>query len=347
MSKAYHEILPLDYFNNLFEKVKNYVTRGECVLISVMYGLGNKTTFNFLSYQFTKSRVFDRVLTYDPHINTVNLIAFVKNADLSQKNLVVIRFFDEIENKSSILEKLDSLRRKKPLNLVFIAITDYTGIINPMDYVAKTKPFFTQRLYIGPFSIDETKRMIKTFEDFYGWRIKPESLVKIHKLSGGIPRFTKYICKELVDAKADLNNLENFLNISNIFELDYLSKNIIKLKSSDLIKLGVVDKSGKIISQLLNNYFKTYKSKIIQELYPSLNDSESRIFSYLIENEGQILDPDKIADLIKMTDDNFSYWAIYKLISRLKPKIKNNFKIKNLKGKGYFLERTNSGLEED
>ncbi len=345
MNKAYHEILPQDYFDNLFEKVKNYVSKGECVLISVMYGLGNKTAFNFLSYQFNKSKMFDKVLTYDPHVNTVNLIRFVKNTDLSQKNLIIVRFFEEIKNKRFLLEKLDSLRRNNPNNLVILAITDYTGIINPMEYVAETKPFFTQRIYLGPFELEKTSAMIDTFEIFYGWKINANDIKTIYKMSGGIPRLIKYICKELIDEKADLSNLDNFLNISNLFELEYLSKNIIKLKSSDLQKLGLTDSNGKIISRLLNRYFKSYKSRIIKELYPTLTDSESRIFTFLIENEGQIMDPDKIADLIKMTDDNFSYWAIYKLISRLKPKVKNNFRIRNMKGKGYFLEKLTSNTE--
>ena len=50
---------------------------------------------------------------------------------------------------------------------------------------------------------------------------------------------------------------------------------------------------------------------------------------------------DNIANLMKMSDDNFSLWAIYKAISRLKPKVKNNFEIKNIKGKGYMLKKIN------
>jgi len=40
-----------------------------------------------------------------------------------------------------------------------------------------------------------------------------------------------------------------------------------------------------------------------------------------------------------LSDEDFSLWAIYKLISRLKVKIKKYFEIINHKGNGYILQK--------
>ena len=79
---------------------------------------------------------------------------------------------------------------------------------------------------------------------------------------------------------------------------------------------------------------------MISNLYPQLGDTETKILSFFSEKESKIVTLDNLAHLMKMSDDDFSLWAIYKLISRLKVKVKNNFNIKNLKGRGYILSKS-------
>ena len=71
-----------------------------------------------------------------------------------------------------------------------------------------------------------------------------------------------------------------------------------------------------------------------------MGNAEAKVLSFIIENEDKVVSLDKLANLMKMTDANFSLWAIYKMISRLKPKVKNNFQIKNIKGRGYLLQKS-------
>ena len=78
---------------------------------------------------------------------------------------------------------------------------------------------------------------------------------------------------------------------------------------------------------------------MVKQIFSNLTKQESRLLTYLLENANAIVSIDKMAELIEMTDEDFSLWAIYKLISRLKVKIKKYFEIINHKGNGYILQK--------
>ena len=344
MTKAYHETLTKDYFGDLYDRVTQKITRGENVLISAIPGFGVKTVFNFLEYNIRSDALFEEILIYDPEIQAVPLVDFVKqslNTTPAKSQLILVRFFESSKDKAATLERLDSLRRRNPKDMVFLIFADHTVLTHPDDYQAKSTIFFSEIIYMFPFSETQTKKMIASLYTFYGWKIDKSLYTKIYKLSGGVPRLIKYLCKEIYESKVPIENSEKFQIIPQInFQLKLLTKLLITLPEEELETLRITE-DGKIKSRLVKGYFKIYQNEAVAQLLSNLTQQEQKLMTYLIENQNEVVSLDKIADLIALADDDFSLWAIYKLISRLKIKVKNNFEIRNLKGKGYKLEKLN------
>ncbi|KKU10140.1 MAG: hypothetical protein UX13_C0019G0008 [Candidatus Woesebacteria bacterium GW2011_GWB1_45_5] len=343
MEDSYTSTLPQNYFNDLYLKVSNVLKHRGNICISVMYGFGNKTVFNFLTGQLEKNRLFDKIAVYDPTLDRVDPVKFVKSLISKNKDeniLIVIRFFEQIKNKRNILEKLRNLQGQNLNNVSFLAISDHTPLLNPLDYSGKTTIFFSECVYLKPLTLNETKTMIKTITEYFGWKINKRDHQKIYKLSGGIGRIIKYICREISESATSAGQTDVFMkNMQISFELDYLTKILIAIPKNQLFLLGLTDKNNEIKSTLLRSYFKNYLSAEVIERYPNLSFTESRILSFLLEYENETISLEKIAEIIDMSTENFSLWALYKTISRLKNKTKKSFKIINVKNKGYLLEK--------
>ncbi|HJY98190.1 MAG TPA: helix-turn-helix domain-containing protein [Patescibacteria group bacterium] len=341
MKKVYTDTLPKDYFDNLYGKVSKTLSRGENVCISVMYGQSNKTLYSFLFRQITKEKLFNKILTYDPLLTDENPVYFTKRAlrgDKKSDVLIILRFFEKIPNRRTTLDKLKSLQDQNRNRIAFLAIADHSVILNPLGYTANTTVFFSDCVYVPPFNFEQTKKMIKTLRDYYNWKISAHDYRKIYALSGGVGRIIKYICKELYISKVLPENIERLANNQQIlFELNYLTKMLIKTPLDKVHVLGLTDNDNKIKSQLLREYFKNYRSEIIEKIYPNISVVESRILSSLLEYGGGTISIDKISQISKMSDENFSLWAIYKTVSRLRSKVKKDFKIKSVRGLGYLL----------
>ncbi|OGM30151.1 hypothetical protein A2630_02950 [Candidatus Woesebacteria bacterium RIFCSPHIGHO2_01_FULL_44_10] len=343
MRKGYYHYLPKDYFDGLYERVVAKLARGQNVLISAMRGGGGKTFLNLFLNFSKKDGLFPKIYYYDPELESKKLVDFVgEMVNVSGKKIIVVRLFENLENKREVLETLNSLRHPFPEKLTFLLIVNHTALAEPEDYFGYSTQFFSERFYIQPFNLKETIRMIEINSKFYGWRINERNYNKIYALSGGNPRLIKYICKDIDEKQATLDSISKFLaNPAIKFQLDYFTKLLLQEKTENLKVLGILDEKPRIKSELLAKYFVDYQSRIVDELYPTLTNLERKIFTYLYENKNRIVSVDKLGDLTEMAGHEFSLWAIYKLISRVKSKIAKLFKIRAIKGQGYLLETAN------
>lgn len=339
--KSYYDVLPKDYFDNLYTKVAKALIRGENVLVSAMWGCGGKTFLNLFLRLARKEKLFDQIYYFDPEANREKLDRFVKKYVASGKGrtVVTVRFFEKVEDKSVILERLHRMRVARPEELVFLVMTDHTGMIFPEKYSAQTTSFFSERFSILPFDQKQTEKMIRITCKYYGWHIRGEDYERVFRLSGGIPRLVKYVCKGVDERGMKLDNPRLFLtNPSISFELDYLVRISMQLGLDKAKRLGLVDDKGEIKSELLLVYYKNFQVQLITQLYPNLSGLEEKVLNFLLVNQGTVVSFEKMGDLMAMGEDDYSLWAIYKLISRLKHKVEKNFEIKNIKGRGYLLE---------
>jgi len=345
MRKIYTDTLPDNYYDNLFEKVSRTIGRGENACISIMYGQGNKTIYNFLYRLILKNKLFDKILTYDPTLTRDDPALFtdkIINKNKSNNKLIIFRFFEKVEDRKNILEKLKNLQDQNRHKITYLVIADYSAILEPIEFTANTTVFFSDCIYVPPFTFEQIKTVIGTLNEYYNWEINPKEYSQIFKLSGGIGRLVKYICKLSSENKVSLSNMRDFTNNMAIsFELNYLTKILIKTSRERVKTLGLTDKNNNIKSLLLKNYFKNYKMDVFNKFYPNLSSNETRILSYIQEYEGNIISIEKISQILKMSDENFSLWAIYKTISRLKTKIKKDYKIKSVRNQGYLVSKQN------
>lgn len=341
MIKTYEYQLPRNYFDNLYEKTHTFLTKGENVLVSAIYGCGSSIFLNLFLRLNKEGHLLENVYFYDPISNKIPLIKFVKDIqkkDKKQKTLV-IRLFEKIENKKEVLENLHSLKQVNSKNITYLIFTDHTGFTKPDEYMGISTPFFNGRFFIGPFDTDNTKKLIEINSNYFGWNTPKESHGSIINLSGGIPRIVKHIARLMHEERNSIEDIEWFLKEPSIkFQLENMASIFRTERISNLIRLGLIDNDKKIKSYLLERYLENYKSEIITSLYPRLANLESELLSLLYDNKGQVITIDQIGDFMELNGRVFSPWAIYKLMSRLKIKIKNNFEIENLKGRGYILK---------
>lgn len=335
----YNETLPENYFDNLYAKVAFSLSKGENTCVSVIQGCGIRTIYNFLETLIKKHGLFSDIFVYSPELCAKDIIEEVKDKMSSNHGplLVFIPSFEFLKSRADTLFKLDALRRTDYKNVVFLAITDHTAITERESYTAIRSIFFSEMIYVSPFNSEKSEQMIDTLEKYYGWLVPKDVRQTVIELSGGIPRFIKYICKEYSETKFDLHNASRLDHIHQVdFQLRILSKMLISLPEADLNYLGLIE-DRKIKSSLLRTYFKNYVSEQVLEIFPYLSATEAKILSYLLESKNKIVSVDKLASIMNMADEDFSLWAIYKKISRLKTKVKNTFQIKNLKGLGYKI----------
>ncbi len=339
--KSYYEYLDPDYFDGLCLTAINSLEKGDNVCVSSFSGGGRKTYLNLLLLLLKKRKSFEKIILYDPTLEDIDPVKFVKNAlkNNSSRNLFIIRLFELIPEKVTILERLQALKCQNPLENVFLVITDHTGVTNQKDYFAASAPFFGTRLYLAPFDRKQTEKMIQINAQFFGWVTPPSMNTEIYRLTGGIPRLIKYVCKEIVENNVPAESIKRFIaNPSIQFQLEKMTKLALASNKETLKKLGLLDPQGHFKSSLLDYYFKNLRVDIAFEVLPHLTKMEKTIFSLLYENKNQVVSLDQIGDFLELSGCDFSLWNIYKIISRLKTKIRDNFIIENLKGQGYSLK---------
>lgn len=338
MNKNYYT-LPRDYFKDLFDKVFNILSRDGNVCVSALIGGGGKTFFNYFLEKVNGLNFFKSIQYYDPDIEKVNILDYVKKNTPDQgKNLFIIRLFEQIEGKQEVLENLEMIKKLHPGKLVYLIFSDHTMLTNPQDYTGKTTAFFLDRFYISPYDFSRSKTMIKINCDFYGWDVDASLHKMIFELSGGIPRLCKYVAKEIDEDPKKRINIQRILQNPNVqFQLKYLNDLLFRCSKIQLEDLGLLDNTGKIKSSLLRTYFQKYQNTTLVQLFPKLSVLERQLLTLLYEQKELVVSLDKIGDMFEIAGREFSPWAIYKLISRLKPKVSKLFQIESIKGQGYLL----------
>lgn len=337
----YHDFLPGDYFGGLYTNVLGSLTNKENVCVSAMIGCGGKTFANYFVSKFSHSNPSAKIFLFDPEVSPLNIIDFTK-ANLTSKQaqtIIIVKAFNKIANTDQVLEKLTGLQQSVSKRVVFLMITDHTGVTNPLLYFAQTSVFFSNFYFLKPFSLKETIKEMEINNSYYGWHITPELFLQIYQLSGGIPRLIKYICKDVAETNGNLDQPKSFLNNPIIrFEIECLTKLVISFDNELLYKLGLTDENAQLRSQLLKHYIFTYSSEFISQTYPELSDMERKIVSILFESKNAIVPLAKIEDFFNLGGLATSQWAIYKLVSRINKKLKPNLVITNLKGRGYIIK---------
>ncbi|MCA9391665.1 helix-turn-helix domain-containing protein [candidate division WWE3 bacterium] len=332
----YYDNLPTKLYGQPLTQTIDKVKKRQNILVSGVPGAGRETFLKMLMNNL-QSAIKTRIVVWDMG-GKQSVDSLPKS---NEETLLIMNKLFLLKSRAAFLEKLHAIQLQSP-NLTVVALTNHTGITNPEGYFAKTHPFFQSICHILPFSEDDTQIMIDANRSYYGWSIAKKYYKKIYRLTGGVARLIKYVCSEITDNNLSPEDYDRFMqNPAILFELKILYALLMNESKEHLKQLRIINTKGKIRSMLLQRYFKQQTNIQETDLKRTLTPQEQTLFNYLLANKGQLISVDKIASLIAMSDDNFSLWKIYKLISRLKPKLKPTYALETVRGKGYRLMTNN------
>lgn len=286
--------------------------------------IGVKTALNYSENHFLTK--FNNVL-FDKEavITSKEIEKWINSKNNNEMLLIVLPYLhqksdEEISEVNRIANRVDKDR------LVFITHLRPSQLEMLKSKTTNTK-LFSNVYKALPLNRDRTFELIESYLMQSGSEMPEDLKEKIYEYSGGIIGLVKrlvnyYIYYEKEDITKDIISYESLsINLSSI------SSEIEKINDRILEEYGIL-KDGKHVSKLVK-YFEEEKNNT-----KSLSKTEEQILLILKANLGKIVSIEDISD--KLGTD-FSLWGSYKKISRLRSKIKNKYKIQNVKGKGYRL----------
>lgn len=284
-----------------------------------------KTLVSKLSFNNSNQDFIQAVEGYLVRKRIIIVLAHAQNLMTNQKNALtlLLRLRNLFSDHFSVLSSCDS------------------SIISGNDqYLVTGQDLFSHLIKISPFNFQGTKRILRTNQTFYGFNYPETVFRKIHHLSGGNPALIKHL-GQAVDrlGKQVLSQPKVLVETPTLkVKLNDLAQVILSEPKEVLRRIDVLDSQDRIFSPLLALYLKNYELVNIVNLFPQLTKQERKILTYFIKNKNKVIDKDRISFLMGLSEEDFSLWALYKAISRLKNKIKNHYQLVNFKNKGYIIQ---------
>ncbi len=260
---------------------------------------------------------------------------------LQEKKIVIILGHVEIvfAKQKKALEFLFKLRDFYPTRLSVLSSCDHSVIRDFPQYSNLGGTLFSNLIKIPPFDLAGTKRILEVNHKVLGYQFSSSAIKKIHRLSGGNPSLIKHLEKCVDELGEQVLTKQKILTVypSLRIKLNDINEVILSETKEVLIQIGIINEKGKLFSPLTAEYLKKYELESIEEIVPGLTPQEKKILTFFLKNKGKIVTKDRIFMLMELSEENYSLWAIYKAISRLKNKIEGKYQLRALKNRGYFL----------
>lgn len=359
-----YQLLPDNHFGKpMDETIKTLIVKKRSVCIYGMPGCGldfflktarsrlekklknQGKVFFFETYLYPDNikKAIKRTLASKLSFNNSNQ-DFIQSVEdyLTRKKVIVVLAHAQnlITNQKNALALLLRLRNLSSDHFSVLSSCDSSIISENDRYLATGQDLFSHLIKIPPFGFQGTKRILKANQTFYGFRYPETVFRKIHRLSGGNPALIKHL-GQVVDrlGKQVLSRPKVLIKTPSLkVKLNDLAQAVLSEPRETLRRIDVLDSQDKIFSPLLALYLKSYELENIVNLFPQLTKQERKILTYFIKNKNKVVDKDRISFLMGLSEENFSLWALYKAISRLKNKIKDHYQLVNFKNKGYMIQ---------
>ena len=355
--------LPKSHFGSSMDKTVNLLLTGESVCVYGVPGCGRKyfikKAISLLQKKdedliilFLEGQVYPKDIkkvirqTIKKELKIEDEYDFFQEVykKLKTKRLVIVLGHLEsvINTQKSALRLLLKLRNLCSPNISVLTSCDHTLLSKKENYLKTCKTLLSTQIILPPFDLKGATTILDTNREHFGFKYPKTAYRKISILSGGNASLIKHLGKAVDDlGERILDDKKTLINHPSVrMKLDDLADVILKEDEEILKKLGILKGKG-LFSPLLSLYFKNFELKNIDALFPYLTSQEKKIFTFFLKNKGKLIDKDRINFLMGLTEEEFSLWAVYKAISRLKEKVKQIYEIKNLKGQGYILKTVN------
>ncbi len=234
------------------------------------------------------------------------------------------------------IDYFDQVMSLKDSSLQSIIAMEYDFLKSPERYFKSGRAISYVKIR-KPLSFELTQSVIDSRRTLNNWVIPIKYDKEIHRLSGGIVGLIKHICGYTDKfGEPDISDMLRYPSIVRI--LVDMKLAFETLDKFYLKKLGYVLDNDEINGALLERYLQTGSKPESYDLPPTLDV----VFSLLKESIGEIVTIDEIHDRVNERGE-FSLWAIYKMISRLRKEISDDYEIQNVKGEGYLLKEKDGG----
>lgn len=348
--------LPRSHFGQLTDDVINLLTNGLCCSIYGIPGYGMDFFAKYTELEIRKNfpkintillnleldndkikllKDYLQKLLKANELNEINLSKYLKN------NKVII-ILDKVfhYNYQNLFKYIRSIRGINTKNLTVFTTANYTILKYTNKYLESADNIFCPLKRLPNFDFEGIKRIIKINNEEYNWNIPSSYARKILFLSGGNPALAKYICMAMYEEGEKIINQPNKLvkvqplnhRLSEIAEL------FTRLSIDEQIKIGLLNNNGTIFSDLVIEYLKTNEIEELDTLFPDLTKLDRKILTLFVRNTGKVINKDQLSIILEQTADNYSEWAIYKAVARVRDKIKDSYNIKTLKGRGWIMK---------
>lgn len=331
--------LPTDHFGNIPSKIISTSSNSHSSVVSGIPGYGMEYLTKYLKHTLESMSVQTLLINCSFPIPIEKQIKkLYKRIDGKKTVIILSEILKPIEQRQ--LKFLIDLAWEFDHALSFISISDHTILANQDHFFATDNNIFVNNHYITPFSLDKTKWIIESNNNEYNWEIPISYTEKIHKLSGGNPALTKYICMVLYEEGQDLIDHPKTLMQHQPLKsrLQDITRAVLSLRIEQMHKIGLLNDNHNIFSTLVKASLSETKNDPLVGHLTDLSNTEKRILLGLLSNRGRITTKEQISIYQLQNSEEYSEWALYKAIERLRRKVIGVYEIKTVRGKGWMIE---------
>lgn len=309
-----------------------------------------------------KRMYFDcRLLPDDFEIQLDSIREIVEKEEMHV--LLVLDSIDNIFKNINLLERLEYLNNhyddKVHLVSFLSAVRHYLDNENN-SFLSRFNFLSRNILYLSPLKASDFRVVIKTYLDQYDLKLDAKKIDQLFFLSGGNNSYLKNILRSIKMSILNPNDLYNPRKIFNsVLSFRFLGDEILfklgdsctRLLLTDsyysdpvLLNLGIVNSEGELFSPLFRLFLDSKKRSGSESLFEKIfTEQELGVINSLLVHKGSILSRDDIAKILWKNEylQNYSDWAIDKVIEKIRRKIKENklgYKLVTKRGVGFFIE---------
>lgn len=344
---------------NNIDQIKKYITSGQCVTVNGMPGVGislflkevcgqNFAEFHYINVfglsEMTADALLDEVANaLGITAQDVNKLASIQKAlkhnTFSKSVVFAFAGFDKLEKNvnKDLFDTLRAIRSIDRTNILFLfGICKRLETIIPEQVMDSEISMFSTKLYLKPYSKEDTKELLKKYGPFI-----PGSDEKI-ELSGGHFQLlqlllqTEYPNSPLSDQfiVLCLKNILSHLTTTQKRELIKIAQNKSVIIDPYLSNIGIVSDKHEIFSPLLLEF-------LLKNSTTKIPSKEGILFRLLKSRSGKVVEKNEIFRIVwKDNSENATDWALDSLVYRLRKNDifkKSGFEIESIKKIGYKL----------
>lgn len=296
--------------------------------------MGDERLIDYLAYRLSEDTRYSVIYDRYGDMDASDLQSGLMGEEAGVNVVLIPHYFRKAR---SFMEFFRSISASESFDFLSVISLDYNFLSDPGLYFDVSSQISHVKIR-RPLIFEMTKSVIETRRILDGWDVPRSCEREIHSLSGGIVDLADHCCG-YIDKFQNLI-IEDMIKYPSVAKvLASLNVAFEILDTAHLRQLGYIGSDNSVKSELLQHYIHPPDPRSGFDLPYSLE----RLFQYLREREDEIVSLEEMHAFLE-PDQEYSMWATYKLVSRLRKEIRSRYEIRNVKGKGYILRKSGDSV---